>query len=187
MENKQDVHNLLQVYLNQFPNEGHQQLLHFLIKNQQLYIRSNFNGHITASAFIADGRAKEILLLKHKLYDRYLQPGAHIEKEDASILQAAVREASEETGISKKELIYIPLNAINIPLDIDSHYIPANKNKNEPQHFHHDFRYLFVYTGNKDITLPLSEAKDAKWVSLSVFAEMGIFSVVAKKIFTLLP
>ncbi|MEJ7674421.1 MAG: hypothetical protein WKF59_17425 [Chitinophagaceae bacterium] len=33
--------------------------------------RSNFNGHITASAFIADAGAKQMLLLKHKLYNRY--------------------------------------------------------------------------------------------------------------------
>ena len=183
MENKQDVHNILQAYLHQFPHENQQQLLDFLGKNEQLFYRENFNGHITASAFIADADAKQMLLLKHKLYDRYLQPGGHIEQEDASILQAALREACEETGILTEELIHIPLSAAaNIPLDIDSHYIPENKNKNEPEHIHHDFRYLFVYTGNKNITVPPSEAKDARWVTFSALAEMELFSVVAKKI-----
>ncbi len=188
MENKQDVQHILEAYLNQFPNEDHQQLHNFLKDNEQLFNRRNFNGHITASAFIADAAAKKVLLLKHKLYDRYLQPGGHVEKEDISILHAALREANEETGIFAKELIYIPLNAaLNIPLDIDSHFIPANNNKNEPEHVHHDFRYLFVYKGNKDIIIPQSEAKDAKWVSFSALARIKIFSVTAEKISTLLP
>jgi len=32
-----------------------------------------------------------------------------------------------------------------IPIDIDTHYIPENKKKDERQHFHHDFRYIFIY------------------------------------------
>lgn len=187
MENKQDINYILLSYSDQFQHENHYQLLHFLERNEQLYNRSNFNGHITASAFIADAREKQVLLLKHKLYNRYLQPGGHIEKEDASILQAALREASEETGILTKELIHLPFNSlVNIPLDIDSHYIPTNKSKNEQEHVHHDFRYLFVYNGDKNITVPLSESKDAKWVPLSALAEIEAFSVVAKKIGKLL-
>ncbi|MBA2761108.1 MAG: NUDIX hydrolase [Segetibacter sp.] len=186
MENKQDINHILQAYLDQFQHEDHQQLLHFLKRNEQLYDRRNFNGHITASAFIADAGAQQMLLLKHKLYDRYLQPGGHIEKGDASVLDAALREASEETGISVANLIYIPVYSIaNVPLDINSHYIPANKNKNEKEHIHHDFRYLFVYSGDKKIKVPPSEAKDAKWVSLSALAEIEV-SIVAKKISRLL-
>ncbi len=186
MENKQDIDYILHEYLHQFPNEDQHQFITFLKENELLLNRSNFNGHITASAFIADAAAKQVLLLKHKLYDRYLQPGGHIEKEDASILQAALREAGEETGISIDKLIYIPLNALNVPLDIDSHFIPANTNKNEPEHVHHDFRYLFVYNGNKNIIVPPSEAKDAKWVPLSVLANIKIFFIVAEKIEKLL-
>jgi 8-oxo-dGTP pyrophosphatase MutT (NUDIX family) len=111
-----------------------------------------------------------------------LQAGGHVEKGDSSILKAALREASEETGIALKDLVYIPLNSGNVPLDIDSHYIPANKNKNEQEHVHHDFRYLFLYKGDKKLTLPQSESKDAKWVSFSALAETETFSIVAKKI-----
>jgi 8-oxo-dGTP pyrophosphatase MutT (NUDIX family) len=187
MENKQDINFILQAYCGQFQHEDHHQLLLYLKTNERLYDRNNFNGHITASAFIADAREKQMLLLKHKVLDRYLQPGGHIEEEDPSILKAALREASEETGIPSEELIYVPLNSsANVPLDIDSHYIPANKNRNEQEHIHHDFRYLFVYNGDKNIDVPSSEANGARWVSFSAFEEMETFSLVAKKIAGLL-
>jgi 8-oxo-dGTP pyrophosphatase MutT (NUDIX family) len=183
MESKQDVSRLISTYLNRFKNENHEDLLKFIDDNKQLFERTNFDGHITASAFIIDEAWQEVLLLKHKLYDRFLQPGGHIEKEDATILEASLREASEETGISKVDLVYIPLDtSINSPLDIDSHGIPANPKKNEPAHVHHDVRYLFIYKGNKNITVPKSEAKDAKWVPLNELTGKGIFSIVAQKI-----
>lgn len=183
MENKQEVQNILQDYLRQFPNENQHKLQRFLEENEQLYSRNNYNGHITASAFVVDLSAKQMLLLKHKVLERYLQPGGHIEKEDTSILQAALREASEETGIPATELIYTPLMSLaKVPLDIDSHYIPANKNKNEQEHFHHDFRYLFIYKGDRNIAVPISESKDARWVSFSALIKMETFVIVAKKI-----
>ena len=110
MESKKDVSNMLKEYLQEFESENHDDLICFLDYNDLLFDRRNFNGHITASAFIINADKTEILLLKHKLYDRYLQPGGHVEKEDASILNAALREASEETGIAKEELIHVPLN-----------------------------------------------------------------------------
>jgi 8-oxo-dGTP pyrophosphatase MutT (NUDIX family) len=183
MENKLDVISLVRKYLDRFENENHDDLLKFLDENELLFERTNFNGHITASAFIVDEARKEMLLLKHKLYDRFLQPGGHVEKEDTSILAASFREASEETGISKDELMHVFVDATGqIPIDIDSHDIPANPKKNEAAHVHHDFRYLFIYNGEKNITVPKSEAKDAKWVPLTQLAEKGIFVTVARKI-----
>jgi 8-oxo-dGTP pyrophosphatase MutT (NUDIX family) len=183
MESEQGVSRLVRTYLSKFENENHEDLVKFLDGNKQMFDRTNFNGHITASAFIIDEAWEEVLLLKHKLYDRFLQPGGHIEKEDTTILEASLREASEETGISKEHFIYVPIaTSVDIPLDIDSHDIPANPKKNERAHVHHDFRYLFIYKGNKNITVPKSEAKDAKWVPLNELAAKGIFSIVARKI-----
>jgi 8-oxo-dGTP pyrophosphatase MutT (NUDIX family) len=183
MESKEDVIGIVKEYLKLYKGEDQNKLVNFLNENELLFDRNNFNGHITASAFVVDVKREELLLLKHKLYDRYLQPGGHVENDDKSILEASLREACEETGIPGNELKYLSLNPSNdIPLDIDSHYIPANPRKNEPEHFHHDFRYLLVYDGDKSFTVPPSEAKDAKWVPFSELAEKGLFAVAVKKI-----
>lgn len=59
--------------------------------------------HFCASAFIINPKDKKILLVKHSDYDKWLQPGGHIE-EDETPEEAAVREVYEETGIKIKLL-----------------------------------------------------------------------------------
>lgn len=57
--------------------------------------------HFCASAFIINPENKKILLVKHSDYDKWLQPGGHIE-EDETPEEAAVREVFEETGLKIK-------------------------------------------------------------------------------------
>ncbi len=54
--------------------------------------------HFCASAFIINPEDKKILLVKHSDYDKWLQPGGHIEN-DETPEEAAIREVYEETGI----------------------------------------------------------------------------------------
>lgn len=54
--------------------------------------------HYCASAFIINPYDKKILLVKHSDYDKWLQPGGHIEPNETPE-DAAVREVYEETGI----------------------------------------------------------------------------------------
>lgn len=44
-----------------------------------------------------------------------------------------------------------------IPIDIDTHPIPDNPKKQEPSHFHHDFRYVFFLDHQQEIALQLEE------------------------------
>lgn len=63
----------------------------------------NLNREFCASAYIIDPVTKKILLVKHKDYDRWTQPGGHIEEGEIPE-EAAVRETYEETGIKIKIL-----------------------------------------------------------------------------------
>jgi 8-oxo-dGTP pyrophosphatase MutT (NUDIX family) len=183
MKNKETVLELVNTYLEKFEKEDHTDLLSYLQTNDQLFSRENFNGHITASAFIIDANRREILLLKHKLYDRYLQPGGHVEGEDASVFEASLREAIEETGITADDLTPVSaMSSLQIPLDIDSHAIPANAKRNEAAHVHHDFRYLFLYNGDRQFIIPASESKDGIWISYSEASQNPLFTLVMSKI-----
>ncbi|HEX5133962.1 MAG TPA: NUDIX domain-containing protein, partial [Thermoanaerobaculia bacterium] len=62
--------------------------------------RSDSEGHVTASAVVAKPTGHEFLLVFHRKLDRWLQPGGHVEEQDATVFDTAVREAREETGIS---------------------------------------------------------------------------------------
>lgn len=57
--------------------------------------------HFCASAFVINPNDKKILLVKHHLFDKWVQPGGHIE-DDETPEEAATREIYEETGIRTK-------------------------------------------------------------------------------------
>ena len=167
-----NVDDILKKYLNRFPNEREKlnQFSAFLENNkkEQIFNRKNFQGHITASGYVFAMEERKILLLEHKYLKIYIQPGGHIEISDSSILDAAKREVLEETGLENLKLISVSED-INVPLDINSHYIPKNELKKEEEHYHHDFTYLFVVNHIQDIKIDMNESNKYKWCDIEEF------------------
>jgi 8-oxo-dGTP pyrophosphatase MutT (NUDIX family) len=134
-------------YLEVYPGETErlrllQNFLRGTTDPKQLFHRKNFAGHITASGFVLTPDGRKLALVNHKFLGRYLQPGGHVEETDPTVLAAALREVQEETDI--RSCRHLPFHSDPLlPIDIDTHEIPANPKKNEPGHLHHDFRYLF--------------------------------------------
>ena len=125
-----------------------------------IHRRTTFPGHVTTSAFILDPAGRRVVLIHHRSLARWLQPGGHYEAPE-SLEQAALREAFEETGV--QGLTFDPWHsASGLPIDIDSHLIPARPQKGEPEHWHHDIRY--VLRAEEGAMHPdLSEVHGAEW------------------------
>ncbi len=181
-----NIKNIYQKYINQFPEEAND--LELLAKqaddeSADLISRKNFVGHAVASGFIVHLPTKRLLLLGHKGLGAFLQPGGHIESEDGSLKQAVFREVEEETGLKPEDLKLLPLleSDPEVPFDIDTHYIPANDKKAEPEHYHHDCRLLFV-TEKSDIEIDPNETNGFKWVDLDEQAKQDGFGKVCEKI-----
>lgn len=109
--------------------------------------------HVTASTVIARSSGGETLLRYHRRLGRWLQPGGHVEPEDASVFDAALREAREETGI---EDFRAPLG--QRILDLDVHDIPGSVG--QPPHRHYDVRYLLIAPEGSEA----SEGHRTRWV-----------------------
>lgn len=56
--------------------------------------------HVTASALVMSAELDRVALVLHPKFGRWLQTGGHCEPADTSIVAAAWREATEETGIA---------------------------------------------------------------------------------------
>lgn len=75
--------------------------------------RSCVPGHITASALVTSAAGDEVLLTLHPRLGRWVQLGGHCEEGDADIVAAALREATEESGIAGLR-IHPRVAAINV-------------------------------------------------------------------------
>ncbi|MEP6963752.1 MAG: NUDIX hydrolase, partial [Acidobacteriota bacterium] len=111
----------------------------------------------------------------HKRLNRWLQMGGHIEPGDRTLLDAALREAREESGLEGVR----PLSAAIFDLDV--HAIPARKD--EPEHFHYDVRFLLEADPAEALVVS-AESRDVAWVPLSgipaLNADASIRRMVAK-------
>jgi 8-oxo-dGTP pyrophosphatase MutT (NUDIX family) len=67
-------------------------------------------GHLTASAFVLDATGEHTLLTLHKRFHRWVQLGGHCELGDAGLRAAALREATEESGIDGLTISAEPLH-----------------------------------------------------------------------------
>jgi 8-oxo-dGTP pyrophosphatase MutT (NUDIX family) len=126
-----------------------------LLKNDNAFQRTHLPGHITGSAWVVNKNKDHTLLVHHTKLDKWVQPGGHADG-DENVLQVALREAEEETGLKNFKIT-------ETIFDIDIHTIPARKDF--PEHQHYDIRYLMEADMNEPIIVS-EESHDVKWIAI---------------------
>ncbi len=160
-----NIRQLIEEYLALFPDEKAKLtgLVARLSLPESFNDRKSFSGHGTGGAIVLSPDRKKILMINHIGLQKWLQPGGHWDPEDDFPWQVAQREVEEETNIRIAERLTVPGASSRVPIDIDAHAIPASSRKNEPEHIHYDFRYIFV-AADEALAVKEDEVADAEWV-----------------------
>ncbi|MET8133559.1 NUDIX hydrolase [Streptomyces sp. NPDC006290] len=122
-------------------------------------------GHLTASALVIDPSRGRVLLTLHRKLRMWLQMGGHCEQGDSTLADAALREATEESGIER--LTLLPGG----PVTLDRHAIPA------PCHWHLDVQYAALAPADA-VEAISDESLDLRWFAYGEVAEVADDSVV---------
>jgi 8-oxo-dGTP pyrophosphatase MutT (NUDIX family) len=128
--------------------------LGFLSARPDAMWRSCVAGHLTASALVIDPSRRAVLLTLHPRVKMWLQVGGHCEPGDHTLLDAAAREAREESGIGA--LSFDP-----VPVALDVHPITCSLGV-ATRHF--DVQFLAVAPADAEPVIS-DESIDLRWFS----------------------
>lgn len=127
------------------------------------------NRHFCASVFVVDPETKKLLLVFHKKFHKWVQPGGHIE-ENETPEEAALREVYEETGLK------IKLLGERFPREDDFiRPLGIQKNRNLKGEMHIDIIYVAVPLHDGDLILNVDESLGIGWFTRDQLEALEIF------------
>ncbi|MGE7438338.1 NUDIX hydrolase [Kitasatospora sp. NPDC001175] len=145
---------------------------HLAEQPEGLY-RSCLPAHITASAVVVDPDAGRVLLTLHPKVGIWLQMGGHCEPGDATLAAAALREATEESGIEGLELLSV--DGMPTPVKLDRHLVRCT-GKDQPENTHLDVQYVALAPAGAQALIS-EESLDLRWFDYDRLPELTDVSV----------
>ncbi len=131
--------------------------IEFIENHPDCFERTLQDGHVTGSAWIINPGRTHVLLIHHVKLNKWLQTATGHCDGDADVLNVAMKEVLEETGLSVRPV----RTAI---FDIDNHPIPPRGNI--PGHIHYDIRFLVTAEKDAEEMPGNHEVNSIRWIKL---------------------
>ena len=131
---------------------------HFL---ENVLLRDNKIAHITSSGFIMNEKLDKVLFVKHNILQRWAWTGGHADGNE-NLLQVAIEEAKEETGIDE----VVPLSSNIASIDILNVGAHLKNRRYVNQHLHLSIAYILITSENQKLKLKEDENSGVKWIKV---------------------
>ncbi|PJJ27861.1 NUDIX hydrolase [Lacrimispora celerecrescens] len=112
-------------------------LLQYLSSGESIFSRESLGAHMSASAWVVNRSHDKVLMAYHNIYDSWAWTGGHADGE-MNLLQVAVREAMEETGIRTVRPVTEDIFSLEV-LTVDGH---EKRGAYVSSHLHLNVTYL---------------------------------------------
>lgn len=143
-------------------NDHQRDVLAFIDAHPDALERACVEGHLTGSALVVDATGACTLLMLHRKLGLWLQPGGHVDG-DAGLAAAALREATEETGITGLRLAWPAI-------DVDIHRVEP---PGEVPHLHLDTRFLVIAPPGA-VEVRNDESLALRWLTRTEVEALGV-------------
>ncbi len=128
-------------------------------------------GHVTASALVLNHDSTQVLLTLHPRVGRWIQLGGHCEDGDGTLIDAALREAREESGVDRlhidPEVLHLDTHPVTCSLGVPTRHL--------------DVRFLVRTEPGAEIVCS-SESVDLRWWPVNALPESAAQDTVGEMV-----
>ncbi|TCT15590.1 ADP-ribose pyrophosphatase YjhB (NUDIX family) [Natranaerovirga pectinivora] len=136
-------------------------ILQYIHQFNDILTRDNQLVHITSSGFVLNKEKDKVLMVHHNIFNAWSLPGGHADGEE-DLLNVAIKEVQEETGVMNVAPITIDIIALDI-LPVLGH---MKKGQYNSAHLHLSVVYLLEVDEDEPLTVKKDENSDVKWIPI---------------------
>ena len=158
-----NIENIIQKFSpsNEQEIKDKEMFLYYLNTFDDVLTRNNEIAHLTSSGFVVNKSRDKVLMIYHNIYNSWAWTGGHADG-DCNLLEVALREVNEETGIKNIKPITDDIFAIDI-LPVLGH---EKRGKYVSSHVHLSIAYLLEGDENEELLIKEDENSNVKWIPI---------------------